>query len=249
MATKTIKDGVMYHVLTKELYVKHKKDGWNDRRIMSRYGFNSQSLNQWKKNNLSVEERTNSSLKKRISKVTEQDVKKSLGSTAKQPDSDDKQEEHQTDWETQYKRMYIEYRQLAEANEELKKEIRYLHSACDDLENDHASFEAVETLQKEIEHLRSLLDDKRTKEILGNVEEERRRQSKLWGKQSHDYSYWLTILIEEIGEVAQAIQKGSVASKISDAGDLYMELIQTAAVTVAFAEQVAEQVAGGAVGK
>ncbi|WP_336822970.1 hypothetical protein [Sporosarcina sp. USHLN248] len=47
--------------------------------------------------------------------------------------------------------------------------------------------------------------------------------------------------VEEVGEVAQAIQQGSVASKDTDADDLYTELIHVAAVASAFAEQVQEE--------
>lgn len=61
------------------------------------------------------------------------------------------------------------------------------------------------------------------------------------GLQRHDYGYWLAILVEVVGEVAQAIQQGSVASKDTDADDLYTELIHVAAVASAIAEQVREE--------
>ncbi|WP_205634393.1 MazG-like family protein [Oceanobacillus sp. E9] len=77
-------------------------------------------------------------------------------------------------------------------------------------------------------------------DVLNDIHSERNRQTYKWGKQVHAYAVWLTILIEEVGEVAQAIQKGSVASKDTDASDLYTELIQVAAVATAIAEQVKE---------
>ncbi|UOQ93391.1 MazG-like family protein [Halobacillus shinanisalinarum] len=80
-----------------------------------------------------------------------------------------------------------------------------------------------------------------TIEVLDDIRRERIRQEKKWGKQRHDYPFWLTILTEEVGEVAQAMQQGSVAYKQSDSDDLYEELIQVAAVATAIAEQVKEE--------
>lgn len=80
-----------------------------------------------------------------------------------------------------------------------------------------------------------------TKRVLLDVEHERFKQNEMWGLQHHDYPYWLTILAEEFGEVAQAMQKDSYSYKDSDADDLYKELIQVAAVAVAIAEQVREE--------
>jgi NTP pyrophosphatase (non-canonical NTP hydrolase) len=81
-----------------------------------------------------------------------------------------------------------------------------------------------------------------TTQALCTVADERCRQDKKWGKQRHAYPFWLTILVEEVGEVAQAMQKNSFAYKFeSDADDLHKELIQVAAVAVAIAEQVDEE--------
>ncbi|MFC3883775.1 hypothetical protein ACFOU2_09785 [Bacillus songklensis] len=52
---------------------------------------------------------------------------------------------------------------------------------------------------------------------------------------------WLQILVEEVGEVAQAMQAQKGWGKESDADDLYTELIHVAAVAVAIAEQVKEE--------
>lgn len=70
------------------------------------------------------------------------------------------------------------------------------------------------------------------------VLQERYRQNLKWGRQEHGKGNWLAILIEEVGEVAQAMQSGSPSSKDSDANNLYEELIHVAAVASAFAEQV-----------
>lgn len=79
------------------------------------------------------------------------------------------------------------------------------------------------------------------KEVLLDVKTERFRQDKKWGIQRHDYGTWLMILSEEVGEVAQAMQKNKGWGKDTDADDLYIELIHVAAVAVAIAEQVKER--------
>lgn len=75
-------------------------------------------------------------------------------------------------------------------------------------------------------------------EVNEQVFEERARQNDKWGRQNHENGRWLAILVEEVGEVAQAMQQGSAASKETDADNLYEELIHVAAVASAFAEQV-----------
>lgn len=77
--------------------------------------------------------------------------------------------------------------------------------------------------------------------VLDAVNNERIRQDNKWGKQRHDYGTWLQILMEEVGEVAQAMQKSKGWGKPTDASDLYEELTHAAAVTVAIAEQVLEE--------
>lgn len=77
--------------------------------------------------------------------------------------------------------------------------------------------------------------------VLVDVGLERVRQDIKWGIQRHVYGDWLKILVEEVGEVAQAMQKGFVSQKETDADDLYTELIHVAAVAVAIAEQVKEE--------
>jgi NTP pyrophosphatase (non-canonical NTP hydrolase) len=74
-----------------------------------------------------------------------------------------------------------------------------------------------------------------------DVLRERDRQNSKWGIQRHDYGTWLQILIEEVGEVAQAMQKAKGWGKESDASDLYTELIHVSAVACAIAEQVREE--------
>lgn len=77
--------------------------------------------------------------------------------------------------------------------------------------------------------------------ILLDIDDERNRQNHKWGKQRHDNGKWLQILVEEVGEVAQAMQKENGWGKDTDASDLYTELIHVAAVAVSIAEQVKEE--------
>jgi NTP pyrophosphatase (non-canonical NTP hydrolase) len=79
--------------------------------------------------------------------------------------------------------------------------------------------------------------------VLSDVNAERIRQNQLYGIQRHEYGTWLGILIEEVGEVAQAINGINLPndSKETDADNLYEELIHVAAVAVAIAEQVREE--------
>lgn len=82
-----------------------------------------------------------------------------------------------------------------------------------------------------------------TDAILYEVKAERIRQVEKYGKQVHTPEQWLVITMEEIGEMAQAMQKGSQAAKPTDADSLFKETIQAAAVLVASAEQLLEKVA------
>lgn len=76
------------------------------------------------------------------------------------------------------------------------------------------------------------------------VQEERKRQNRMYGIQRHELPVWLVILIEEVGEAAQAMQKGMPSEKSTDAADLLTELIQVTAVAQAMAEQVYEGMHG-----
>lgn len=81
--------------------------------------------------------------------------------------------------------------------------------------------------------------------VSADIFKERMKQNEKWGRQRHENGGWLPILIEEVGEVGQAMQQGSVASKDTDKSDLYEELIQVAAVATAWAEQLLEEEAKG----
>jgi NTP pyrophosphatase (non-canonical NTP hydrolase) len=70
---------------------------------------------------------------------------------------------------------------------------------------------------------------------------ERCRQNEKWGIQRHDMGRWLAILVEEVGEFAQAMQEDTVSHKTTDANNKLKEIIQVAAVAAAIAEQLLEE--------
>ncbi|MED3571932.1 hypothetical protein [Cytobacillus praedii] len=78
-------------------------------------------------------------------------------------------------------------------------------------------------------------------EVNDAVLEERESQNEKWGNQRHDYGTWLKIAVEEVGEVAQAMQAAEGWGKKSDAQNLYKECVQASAVFQAIAEQVKEE--------
>lgn len=76
-------------------------------------------------------------------------------------------------------------------------------------------------------------------DILEEIYKERIRQHGLWGTQKHPIAVWQSILLEEIGEVARAINE-----RMLENGDdktlenLREEIIQVAAVAVAMVESL-----------
>lgn len=79
--------------------------------------------------------------------------------------------------------------------------------------------------------------------ILGEVADERERQDKLWKEQNHSPEFWLTILTEEVGEVAKEICNYHSHKDNEDSGRQQIrwmrgELIQVSAVAVAFIESL-----------
>ena len=70
--------------------------------------------------------------------------------------------------------------------------------------------------------------------ILDEVAKERWRQLQLWGEQFHEPDRWLAILMEEVGETAQAQNEQKRA-------EYRKEMIQVAAVAVAAIEALDKQ--------
>jgi NTP pyrophosphatase (non-canonical NTP hydrolase) len=71
---------------------------------------------------------------------------------------------------------------------------------------------------------------------LEDVIEERVRQEQKWGVQNHDPFKWAAVLGEEVGEVNKAILEMHFGEDPAMVADVRAELIQVAAVAVAFVE-------------
>ena len=79
--------------------------------------------------------------------------------------------------------------------------------------------------------IRTTLNRDYTSEVLTEVSQERQRQDDKFGDQTgHSDGMWLAILAEEFGEIGKALCEGADAREVLD------EIIQTAAVAVAWAE-------------
>ena len=79
-------------------------------------------------------------------------------------------------------------------------------------------------------------------EIIEEICKERKRQEAKWGVQHHHYLSWFLILAEEKGEVAKELTDVFVVPhgrKPLDKEKLERELIQVAAVVVAWLEDIA----------
>lgn len=72
--------------------------------------------------------------------------------------------------------------------------------------------------------------------ILGEVVIERIKQDNIWGEQNHNPYIYLTILVEEVGEIAKAILHSQFGGDEAGFSNIRTELIHTAAVAIAAIE-------------
>jgi len=72
--------------------------------------------------------------------------------------------------------------------------------------------------------------------VLDEIREERWSQDAKWGEQNHDPFKWLSILMEEVGEAAQAAVQAEMEPGKLTWVDYRMEMIQVAAVAVSMVE-------------
>lgn len=70
------------------------------------------------------------------------------------------------------------------------------------------------------------------------VQQERVKQHAKWGDQSHTLSVYLTILMEEMGELAEEILNQELGYKPGRDAELLNEAIQTAAVAQAIVQRI-----------
>ena len=73
-------------------------------------------------------------------------------------------------------------------------------------------------------------------DVLKEVLNERRMQEQKWGQQNHDGPFYLTILMEEVGECAEAILESRADPKSWEDRTIRNEAIQIAAVAIAMVE-------------
>ncbi len=66
--------------------------------------------------------------------------------------------------------------------------------------------------------------------VFQDIAVERLAQNAKWGEQNHSLPWWLVILQEELGELAETLLKGLGDSRVRE------ELVQVAAVAVAMVE-------------
>lgn len=80
---------------------------------------------------------------------------------------------------------------------------------------------------------------KDSREIIFDILRERHAQDLKWGDQTHHpHPIWSMILGEEAGEVTKAALEVTVGNPRTSIGDLRKELIQVAAVAVAWIEKI-----------
>lgn len=77
--------------------------------------------------------------------------------------------------------------------------------------------------------------------VYNDLIHERDKQNKKWGAQHHDGYKWLAILSEEIGESAQELLTETFGESGKGHGNLREELIHSAAVLVAWIEDIDSQ--------
>ena len=79
-----------------------------------------------------------------------------------------------------------------------------------------------------------MLHKDETFSALNLIRQERVNQDWKWGEQNHDPLYWMSILMEEVGEAAKALIEGKM-------GDYFDEIIQVGAVAAAMLEAYARK--------
>ena len=87
----------------------------------------------------------------------------------------------------------------------------------------------------------------RTMSVASCIFQERVKQDTKWGEQNHQDTEWASILMEEVGEAAECVNKSCIGP-IEDEeeaaeyrGLLEIELIQVAAVAIAWLECIRRQ--------
>lgn len=258
-------------VLTPKQYEFYKRKGMTDAKVMELHGYNTVTLNVWKKENNLIgvkfekDVQVESVTTIQAAKVSEETkplrekevVKASLAQTIEEYEANKKIQEKLKEKNAPVKEnpaigslsvgepsaMPVVKTTAEHTGNVQAIEMEKLKKMLASLEERHAAdTETIGQLEKKVRESGKL---SAYHELIRNVGEsvraERFRQNDLWGHQRHEHGKWLAILMEEVGEVAQAMQVGLGWGKATDAGDLYTELIHVSAVAHAFAEQVLEE--------
>lgn len=77
-------------------------------------------------------------------------------------------------------------------------------------------------------------------EVTIRLHDERERQIAKWGEQHHSHLEWLGILVEEVGEAAEAIVKRFVDNEGTGEQAIIKEIIHLTAVGMAWLEDKME---------
>lgn len=99
--------------------------------------------------------------------------------------------------------------------------------------NEAAVLKRIQKINERLDAVEVVL---RTVPVIDEVADERARQDAKWGQQDHEVGIWLGILGEEFGEVAKEIAESQ--ARPLDVEHLREELVQTAAVAVAWVEAI-----------
>ena len=90
-------------------------------------------------------------------------------------------------------------------------------------------------------------------QILKEIENERKKQDEIWGEQNHGTFFWLTVLMEEVGEASKAALEANIYMNPNNRAIFFkeyrQELIQVAAVAVAAIESLERNELGDKGGK
>jgi NTP pyrophosphatase (non-canonical NTP hydrolase) len=89
---------------------------------------------------------------------------------------------------------------------------------------------------EKIEQLQALAKPDAESAAARSVMDERLRQDAKWGEQNHDPSTYLTILMEEVGEYAQAVLETRFGGPHGGEDKMRAEAVQVAAVALAIVE-------------
>ncbi len=73
-------------------------------------------------------------------------------------------------------------------------------------------------------------------QVLVDILAERARQNAKWGEQNHAEYIWIAILVEEVGELAQAVLHTAFGGDRGDIDNVREEAIHVAAVAFQFIE-------------